>query len=129
MQREAPAAYIPSKMRAVIRTYLAVVMSLLVLLTGQGMAATRGMDAAVGHMVICTGTGPVVVMVDENGQPTKAPAYCPDYALSLLGAVLPDTVSPGQVDRGVLPGPERLDDALVCCVFLSPSARAPPVTV
>ncbi|WP_085796275.1 hypothetical protein [Falsiruegeria litorea] len=116
-------------MRALVRTYLAVMMSLQVMLTGQAMAATSGMDAAVGHMVICTSTGPVVVMVDENGQPTKAPAYCPDYAMSLLGAVLPDTVSGVTSDRGLFPEPDRITKALISRVSLQPSARAPPVTI
>lgn len=112
-----------------MRTYLAVFLSLLVVLTGQGMAATRGMNAAVGHMVLCTGDGPVVVMVDENGQPTQAPSFCPDYALTLLGAVLPDVVLVRAPERAAMPGVVRTGVALVLDTSLRPTARGPPVSV
>lgn len=108
---------------------MALGLSLLVLLTGQGMASTRGMNAAVGHMVICTGTGPVLVMIDEGGQPTKAPAFCPDYAMSLLGAVLPDVVAVQPPGRQVLPAPAAVCTALLSQMPLRAVARAPPVTV
>ena len=35
-------------------------------------------------MVLCTGTGPLTVSVDENGQPTGPAHICPDCALSLF---------------------------------------------
>lgn len=116
-------------MRSLVRIYLALGLSLLVLLTGQGMASTRGMNAAVGHMVICTGTGPVAVMVDEDGQPTQAPAFCPDYAMSLLGAVLPDVVAVQPLGRQALPAPVAARTALVSHMPLCALARGPPVTV
>jgi hypothetical protein len=117
------------RMKATLRTYLALALSLLVVLTGQGMAASRGMDAAVGQMVICTGTGPIVVMVDEHGQPTHAPAFCPEYALTLLGAVLPDEVALRPEAPVETPAPARLTEALIPALLMAPFARAPPVTV
>ncbi|MBO9449138.1 hypothetical protein J7426_02640 [Tropicibacter sp. R16_0] len=116
-------------MKATLRTYIALTLSLLVVLTGQGMAASRGMDAAVGQMVICTGTGPIVVMVDENGQPTQAPAFCPEYALTLLGAVLPDEVALRPKTPVEAPAPARLSGALIPALLMPASARAPPVTI
>lgn len=116
-------------MRTHARTYLALALSLLVVVTGQAMAASRGMNAAVGQMVICTGTGPIVVMVDENGQPTQAPAYCPDYALALLGAIIPEDVSAIPQVPLEMPALARIRGALISSLLLPPSARAPPVTV
>ena len=46
------------------------------------MATARGASAATGQMVICTGTGPVVVYIDDEGQPTAAPHICPDCVLA-----------------------------------------------
>lgn len=60
---------------------------LVIALTGMQMAAARAQPAAVGTMVICTGSGPITVMVDETGAPTGAVMICPDYALSFLAAV------------------------------------------
>ena len=74
-------------MKSFLNKILPYVLSLLIVLMGQGLAESRGMDRAVGQMVLCTGSGPVVVFMDSNGQPTQPPHFCPDYALALLGAV------------------------------------------
>jgi len=74
-------------MHSGFRTYLALVLALLLVLTGQSMAIARGASGPAGEMVLCTGTGPVLVYVDENGAPTKPSQYCPDCALSLLVAM------------------------------------------
>ncbi len=104
-------------------------LSLLVVLTGQGLAASRGMDRAVGHMVLCTGTGPVVVYMDAEGQPTRPPHYCPDYALSVLGAIAEvDQVLPTAPDR-VQPTPVREAQSLVASPVPASPARAPPVVI
>ncbi len=66
-----------------LRSCLALLLTFVMLLTAQGMVDARGDTGAVGHMVICTGTGPVVIYVDDEGNPTEAPRYCPD-ALSVL---------------------------------------------
>lgn len=59
----------------------------MLVLTGQSMAIARGASGPAGEMVLCTGTGPVTVFVDENGAPVKPPQYCPDCALTLLVAM------------------------------------------
>lgn len=77
-------------MKALTRIYPALALSLMLVITGQSMAVARGMTSPTGTMVICTGTGPVVVPIDSDGQPT-GPAYiCPDCTLLALQAVLPD---------------------------------------
>lgn len=111
------------------RLVLPLLLSLMLVLTGQGFAASRGLNTAVGQMVLCTGNGPVVVYMDEHGQPTKPPHFCPDYALNLLGAVL-DTPLPAPK------GPERAksdiplrSDSLVAAPIPQRPARAPPAPV
>lgn len=113
-------------MKPVLKKILPLVLSLLVILTGQGVAASRGLDRAVGHMVLCTGDGPVVVYMDADGQPTQAPHFCPDHALTLLGAIaLADPVlpeAPGHAD----PTPLRKADSLIALPIPFRPARAPP---
>ncbi len=115
-------------MTGFFRSLLPFALSLLVIVTGQGVAASRGVDRAVGQMVLCTGTGPVVVYMDKDGQPTRAPHYCPDYALSLLGAVHEaPTVLPAAPAKA-LPAPLlRLGDLIAAPLPRHP-ARAPPPT-
>lgn len=113
-------------MIGVFRNLLPFALSLLVVLTGQGVAESRGVDQAVGQMVLCTGTGPVVVYMDEDGQPTRAPHYCPDYALNLLGAVHQAQTDVPPAPPRVLPElPRRVDNQIAAPLPKRP-ARAPP---
>lgn len=64
--------------------FIAALMIAVIALTAQSAAHARAMSDAGGQMIICTGAGPVMVYMDEDGQPTEAPHICPDYALSLL---------------------------------------------
>lgn len=61
-------------------------MALILALTSGGMAVARGQTMAAGTMVLCTGSGPLVVPVDADGQPTGPAHVCPDCALSLIDA-------------------------------------------
>ena len=56
-------------------------------LTAQSMAVARGTAMSAGQIILCTGTGPVTVDVDKNGQPVRPTHICPDCALSELVAV------------------------------------------
>lgn len=80
-------AYTGARMHMVFRTYLAIALALMLALTGQSMAVARAASGPAGEMVLCTGTGPALVYVDENGAPTGAPHICPDCALTLLLAL------------------------------------------
>lgn len=121
--------YLRADMAQANRIILSMILSCLVILTGQGVAVSRGVDRAAGQMVLCTGHGPVVVYVDDEGQPTSAPHFCPDYALALLGAVLaeqPDLPhSPGGADHEVLLRAE----GLIAAPLPRRPARAPPAIV
>lgn len=74
--------------------HLAAALALLLLVTGQGMALARGMPGPAGQMVICTGSGPVMVALDGTGRPAGPAVICPDAALSLIQATAsaPDAV-------------------------------------
>ncbi len=116
-------------MKPAFRRYLAIVLSLLVVLTGQGVAASRGVGEAVGQMVLCTGDGPVLVYMDETGQPVKPPHYCPDFALNLLGAVLDDPLSVPPAPGRANPALQRDAGNLIALPLPQTPARAPPVSV
>lgn len=74
--------------------FLGLALVFLLALTGQGMAVARGAGGPSGTLELCTGTGPVMVYLDENGAPIGPPFICPDWALTLLSHVAtPDTVS------------------------------------
>lgn len=76
-----------------IRAYLALALALVLTLTGQSMALARSAPGPAGQMVLCTGNGPVTVLVDSQGQPTGAVHICPDCALSLFQIATHDTAN------------------------------------
>lgn len=110
-----------------LRPFLAVCLALSLCLTAQGLAMSRGVSTATGQMVICTGNGPVSIHVDASGQPAPAPKYCPDFALSVLGALavgaIREPVPPAGSGRALPTGMPWPGIAAV----LSPRARAPPL--
>ncbi|EDM32162.1 hypothetical protein RTM1035_11938 [Roseovarius sp. TM1035] len=57
---------------------LALALCLVLALTSQSLAVARGMAQPVGKIVLCTGTGPITVAVDAEGQPRATPHLCPD---------------------------------------------------
>ncbi|KIC12316.1 hypothetical protein RA19_03540 [Leisingera sp. ANG-M1] len=87
-------------MRTALRRYLGLILALAVALTAHNAAALQGSRDAAGQMVICTGTGPVVVYVDSEGQPTKPPHNCPDCVMHLLDAVAPSPAAAAPLPAG-----------------------------
>ena len=76
-----------------LRISLALMLALVVTLTGHASASAKGARDASGQMVICAGNGPVTIYTNEDGQPTQAPHFCPDCVMHLLDAVSgPDDV-------------------------------------
>ncbi|WP_254447881.1 hypothetical protein [Ruegeria arenilitoris] len=106
--------------------FLPIALSVLIGLAGVAMAMSRGLDRTAAQIVLCTGTGPVVVYVDDQGQPTRPPHYCPDYSLTLLAALFaefpllpgPPARSGGEPERGV--------SSLIASAIPLRPARAPP---
>lgn len=77
-----------------LRISLALVLALVVTLTGHASASAQGARDATGQIVICSGTGPVTLYLDADGQPTKAPHFCPDCVMHLLDAgAIPDDLA------------------------------------
>ncbi len=119
---------IPKVMKR-IRKHIAVILALVMVLTGHSMAIARGMPAATGFMELCTGTGPVMVPMDAQGNPTGPAHICPDFTLSLMDAVA--------VPQGILMqlsgSVHIIWDAEVALFIgvqaIAPSARDPPVNL
>lgn len=113
-------------MKRFIQKYVTLALIGVLAFTGQSMAVARGLPGPAGQIVLCTGHGPVMVYVDENGAPTGPPVLCPDGALSLIQTTL-DAPPAGNAPRvqGVLlhglTAPQR--QALSSP---SPQARGPP---
>ncbi|MEK0164157.1 DUF2946 family protein [Phaeobacter sp. JH20_36] len=110
-----------------LRSYLA--LALIALMAVTGVSAQAGMRDATGQMVICTGTGPVMVYIDSDGQPVSPPMDCPecltftaDLALSLP---LPaQSTLPRQLTRDL-----GESAAILPMVRLAAWARGPPELV
>ena len=100
----------------------------LLVLMGQSVAMARGAPGPAGQMVLCTGTGPVMVFVDGDGQPTEAPRFCPDTAMGLLSVV---AIAAAEASFTADPGHTRTLPRLVDVVRAKPVqrrlARAPPL--
>jgi len=121
-------AYIRGMTHA-FRPFAALALALLLVFTAQSMAAARGMPGAAGAVVLCTGTGPVTILTDAEGQPVGPAHICPECTLSLIVAV---------AQHGVVPvaplSPARVQwpagTLLVTVTDLQPfSARDPPAAV
>lgn len=92
------AAKLPVTMR-ITRTIKALLVAFLLIVTSQSMAVARGtMRDASGAVVLCTGTGPITVLTDADGQPIGPSHICPDCAL---------TVMAGLAEAFDLPRPEQ----------------------
>jgi len=65
----------------------ALLLAFILVFTGQSMALARFMSSPSGEMVLCTGTGPLAIQVDDEGNPVGPAHICPDCALSFFAAV------------------------------------------
>jgi hypothetical protein len=106
---------------------IAILLVSVLVLTGHSMAIARGTPMSAEQMELCTGSGPVMVLVDAEGKPTGASHICPKFSLSLLNAVaVPDMVVQrveGRGERIAMPGEVRLDVIRA----VSSAARGPPM--
>ena len=68
-------------------------MCLLVAISAQAAAIAHAAPGLSGRMELCSGTGPVMVYVDAEGQPVGDPVYCPDFALALILSVAGEAVT------------------------------------
>ncbi|UWQ92788.1 hypothetical protein QEZ52_08660 [Aliisedimentitalea scapharcae] len=114
-------------------TYLAQILALTLTLslvaTGHSAASMRTMSDATGQMVICTGTGPEIVYVDAEGQPTSPPHICPECVQNLMvSAEPPVPFDLPQSVAGQAFGPDVVLPSLTA-FHLEATARAPPARV
>ena len=86
-------SYIGPMLARIHSLVLTALLALGLVVSGHAAASAKGASPATGHMVLCIGTGLVVVFTDEDGQPTAAPHLCPDCMLAgLLGLPVAETV-------------------------------------
>ncbi|WP_417259531.1 hypothetical protein [Celeribacter sp.] len=111
-----------------LRPLIAVVFAVLLFATSQTMAVTRGtMRDATGAVVLCTGTGPITVLIDDDGQPVGPPKICPDCAMSVFADAGSAFVLSAPQSRVT---PLRADQSVTLrrtAQTLTPLARGPPV--
>lgn len=109
------------------RSYIAWLLIAVLTLTGHSMAMARGASPVAGYLELCTGTGPVMVAIDSEGEPTGESHICPDFSL-LLQVSLDGPVTLAYRQEGrreiVSWAAYGLNAKLV---FLGQSARGPPV--
>lgn len=110
-----------------MRPFLALFLSLVLLATSGAMAAARGQSMAAAQIVLCTGTGPLAVAVDANGEPIGPVHICPDCALTLLAAVDVPAASATFAPRGLTMRFEPVATASAAAPLVETRARAPPV--
>lgn len=115
--------------RDVLRRAFGLILALMLALTGQSLAIARAAPGPSGQMVLCTGSGPVMIYLDDTGAPAGPPVWCPDGALGLLDlAALPQPDAPARALRPLdLPWPGAAQARAHAPA--APRARAPPLTV
>lgn len=109
-----------------VRTLVAAVAVLAIVLTTGVVGAARGHATAAGEIVICSGGAVVTITVDADGKPTGPAHWCPDCVLTLLAGVAdvrvlpqpPAGISVAAFAPGLPAGPGRLPPV--------PAARGPP---
>ena len=116
-------------MRFLMRHVTTFALILMIGVTSVQLAAARGQSPAVGTMEICTGTGPMHILVDENGEPTGGVMICPDYAMAFFADVWADPPAALRVEawQDVWVGQGGVISAHH--IRVESQARGPPVSV
>lgn len=107
----------------------ALALACLIAFTSVHIAAARGQSPAVGTMEICTGTGPVHILVDQNGEPTGGVMICPDYAMAFFADVWAQPPEFGPVVLWRTVWQPRAAVQAVSILEKTAQARGPPVPV
>jgi len=116
-------------MKRTLRTHLALSLSLLLVLTSQTMATARGSPTPVGQAILCTGSGPVAILVDAEGQPTGQTHICPDCAFSILDSVIPPSIAPIRLSQSAISRTIEIESETLPSAPAAFAARAPPEMV
>ncbi|MEX0367623.1 MAG: hypothetical protein AB3N22_16250 [Ruegeria sp.] len=105
---------------------MSLLLSCVLTLTGYSTATARAAAPAVDQVVICIGAQAVLVHVDADGQPTRAPHLCPDCALHLLGVTTSHGAAPVPVAFSAVSYPHGSAHRPGTSGFVFALARAPP---
>ncbi len=112
-----------------LRPLAAIALALVLILTAQPMAVARGAPGIAGAVTLCTGTGPVTLLTDAEGQPLSPSHICPDCSLTLGTAPAGPVLTLSQVVLRIAPRLPR-DTSVRLNAGPQPfSARDPPAAV
>ena len=112
----------------ILRRLFSLFLTLALAFTSISVAQARGAAAATDQMVICSGTGTMVVYVDADGQPTHAPHLCAECVLMLAPT---DADAPLLLTRTLphtKPTPPPAFAAAPPLTAPRPPTRAPPLS-
>ena len=116
-------------MTAPLRSYLAIVLCLLLVMATQAMAVTRGAANAFGVVELCSGDDVVTIYVDDTGEPIAASHICPECLPLSLAGLLPGEVTVAAPLRLRHGSPVQANAIHTLHLRLTQQARAPPVSV
>jgi hypothetical protein len=112
-----------------LRNHIALLLIAVLTLTGHSMALARGSTGTAGFIELCVGTEPVVIAIDENGEPTGESHICPEFSLMLQTLVETAPLIEAQAEFTNAYLCSYANPLLDAAAFVSPSARAPPVLI
>lgn len=102
-------------------------LSVIIALTSVSMSLARGqMRDASGHMVLCTGHGPMVVQLGADGEPIERLGICPECALGFFEYDLANRLN---VTRSMAEYEVQYSEIAFSCLIkatLTANARGPP---
>jgi hypothetical protein len=110
-----------------MRAFALTLLAALTLVTSLAAGVARGHSDPFGRMVLCTGQGPVMVYLDEEGRPTAPPELCPDGIVALFAAItaVPPAATPC-LGRTVPLAPVSAQTGAACSLWIYDRARSPP---
>lgn len=114
-------------MRVIKRPILAGLMALVLALTGHSMASARAASGPAGQIILCTGTGPITVLTDADGQPMAHPHICPDCAMTVFAGLADVPALPRPPEGSAQIEPLRARSAVHARAAPLPHARGPPL--
>ncbi|MGV6848676.1 MAG: hypothetical protein ACWA5A_09885 [Marinibacterium sp.] len=97
---------------------------------GQAIAFARAMPSAAGpasRVEICSGSGPVMIFMDADGQPVAPPHFCPDGAMALFHGFFLAAPDPAQPTARPIARASLADWRAPDISGPTASARSPPL--
>lgn len=112
-----------------LRTFFGLFLAFVLSVTAQSMAIARTSASPTGDMILCTGTGPVTIQVDAEGNPTGPAHICPDCAISIfqMDFFVPGAVPETVWTAGVFSADHGTDQPFA--IETRATARAPPANI